>query len=80
MAAKKAKLQDQFLIDAQELPDSSQLFQGVAIFVNGYSGKDKNTVCTATEWGSTHNSAIPFTYGSLLVNLMCKLKLSGKHS
>lgn len=41
MAAKKAKLHDQFLIDSKELPDSSKIFQGVAIFVNGYSGNDK---------------------------------------
>jgi hypothetical protein len=43
MAAKKAKLQDQFLEDAAKEGCShsiagSSIFQGVAIFVNGYTG------------------------------------------
>jgi hypothetical protein len=40
MEAKKAKLQEQFLIDASKEPssDTSKIFNGVSIFVNGYSG------------------------------------------
>lgn len=43
MAAKKAKLQDQFMIDAakEASNDSSRIFDGVSIFVNGYSGRMK---------------------------------------
>lgn len=42
MAAKKAKLQDQFMIDAakEASNDNSRIFDGVSIFVNGYSGKN----------------------------------------
>ena len=38
MAAKKAKLEEQFLEEAQaEFKDTSSIFKGVAIFVNGYT-------------------------------------------
>ncbi|XP_054266352.1 DNA repair protein REV1 isoform X2 [Macrosteles quadrilineatus] len=39
MAAKKAKLQEQFMIDASKEPlnDNTKIFNGISIFVNGYT-------------------------------------------
>jgi hypothetical protein len=50
MAAKKAKLQEQFSEDAakeggSQSNSSSNIFHGVAIFVNGYTG-----MCSVAAW------------------------------